>query len=148
MLSSLNTPLRTDLDKYTDDKLMSKALDQHAKADAGKPNPVLLEQGCAKALAVVQSTLDYGAIKYEAHSWKTVKNGMARYDAAARRHRNLRDRGETHDLESWIHHLGHEIICNLFLLELMIGCDPGGQWMKFNPDPPQGHKEGYNLDED
>jgi len=114
---------------------------QEFKADAGKPNPTLMEKGVPRALAVVQSTLDYGNLKYEAHSWKKVPNAIERYDAAARRHRNLRDQGETHDLESWIHHLGHEIINNLFLLELMIADDPGGQWTTFNRNPPQEHKK-------
>ncbi len=115
--------------------------DQEFKADAGKPNPTLLEKGVARATAVVQATLDYGNLKYEAHSWKNVPNGIERYDAAARRHRNLRDQGETHDVESWLPHLAHEIINNLFLLEMMIADDPGCQWKTFNPNPPQEHKK-------
>jgi hypothetical protein len=131
--------------------------DQEFKADGGKPKPTLLEKGCARAIAVVQATLDYGNIKYEAHSWKNVPGGMARYDDAARRHRNLRDQGEVGDVESWIHHLGHEIINNLFLLELMIeNSAPTKDWTKFNPKPPQDHKlkgevvkvKGYDLGED
>ncbi len=114
---------------------------QEFKADAGKPNPTLLEKGCPKAIAVVQATLDYGNLKYEAHSWKKVPDGVERYDAAARRHRNLRDQGETHDVESWLPHIAHEIINNLFLLEMMIEADPGCQWKTFNPNPPQSHKE-------
>jgi len=115
---------------------------QRYKADAGKPNPLLLEQGCCKALQVVQRTLDYGAIKYEAHSWRKVPDGANRYDAAARRHRIARDTGRHIDAESGLHHLAHEIICNLFLLELLIEADPGVDWLSFR-DPPQDHKEGY-----
>jgi len=114
--------------------------DQEFKADGGKPNPVLLEQGCVNALRAVQATLDFGNIKYEAHSWKKVPGAIERYDAAARRHRILRDRGEIHDDESWLPHLAHEIVNNLFLLELMMHDDPGRQWLTFNPKPPQEHK--------
>jgi len=115
--------------------------DQEFKADGGKPDPTLLEIGCAKALRSVQATLDYGRIKYEPHSWKKVPDGIARYDAAARRHRIARDIGESHDWESWLPHLAHEIINNLFLLELMIQRDPRCTWAKFNPNPPTDHKD-------
>jgi len=114
---------------------------QEFKADAGKPNPTLLEQGCTKALMAVQATLDYGAIKYEAHSWKTVPDAMARYDAAARRHRIQRDSGRVVDAESGLAHLAHEIINNLFLLELMIEDDPACDWLTFR-QPPLDHKRG------
>jgi hypothetical protein len=114
--------------------------DHEFKADAGKPNPTLLEKGMPRALAVVQATLDYGNLKYEAHSWQHVPNGMERYDAAARRHRNLRDQGEHNDEESCLDHLAHEIINNLFLLEMRIANDPGKEWTKFNTNPPQDHK--------
>ena len=114
--------------------------DQRFKADGGKPDPTLLEQGCTKALMVVQATLDYGKIKYEAHSWKNVHNGIARYDAAARRHRIQRDLGNSFDAESGLAHLAHEIINNLFLLEMLIEADPGCTWTEFR-QPPQDHKE-------
>lgn len=117
-----------------------KMHDQKAKADKGKPNPLLLEKGCVRALASVQATLDYGALKYEAHSWKAVDHAKERYDAAARRHRHSRDAGETHDQESWLPHLAHEIICNLFLLELLIEDELAVNNHTFNPDPPQEHK--------
>lgn len=119
---------------------------QHAKADHGKPNTVLLEKGCVKALRVVQATLDYGALKYEANSWKTVPKGQDRYDAAARRHRIKRDMGEQFDKESRLAHLAHEIISNLFLLELMIEADPGCDWLNFNPHPPQDHKGDHDAE--
>jgi len=131
------------LDEVRDNRRMKtkkKASSQRFKADAGKPDPTLLEKGCPHALAVVQATLDYGNIKYTAHSWKNVPDGMQRYDAAARRHRNKRDLGQQNDDESWLDHLGHEIINNLFLLEMMIVADPGKTWTKFNPNPPQEHK--------
>jgi hypothetical protein len=113
--------------------------DQEFKADDGKPRPTLLETGCTRALRAVQATLDYGERKYEAHSWQKVPGGQQRYDDAARRHRIARDMGQTHDDESGLMHLSHEIICNLFLLELMITGDPGMLYMDFR-DPPQEHK--------
>lgn len=112
---------------------------QEFKADGGKSNPTLLEAGVPRALEVCNDTLDYGALKYEAHSWLKVPDGIARYDSAARRHRRARDKGEVFDNESFIMHLGHEIMCNLFQLELMLQAEPSLR-LPFNTDPPQGHK--------
>jgi len=125
---------------YTEmmERTMTKT-DQEFKADAGKPRPTLLEIGCTRALMAVQATLDYGERKYEAHSWQKVPGAQQRYDDAARRHRIARDMGENHDRESGLLHLSHEIICNLFLLELMIKGDPGQNWLAFH-NPPQDHK--------
>lgn len=119
--------------------------DQEFKADGGKSNPLLLEQGFAFALERVNATLDYGAIKYEAHSWRLVPNGIERYDAAARRHRRARDKGETIDVESRLHHRAHEIVCLLMAYELEVtkrltdGIDVSRD-IKFNRNPPQDHK--------
>ncbi len=124
-----------------DDMSVNVKTDQEFKADGGKPNPTLLEVGCTRALRAVQATLDYGNIKYEAHSWKKVPDGEARYDAAARRHRIARDMGELQDEESWLPHLAHEIVNNLFLLEMMILARPNKAYTRFNPEPPQDHKE-------
>ena len=52
---------------------------QQFKADGGKPRPDLLQVGMARALRMVQATMEYGAIKYEAHSWRNVDDGIARY---------------------------------------------------------------------
>ena len=127
------------MNRYRERNNMTKS-DQEFKADAGKPNPLLLEVGCWRALRVVQATLDYGNIKYEAHSWINVPDGMRRYDAAARRHRNARDSGQLFDRESNLPHIGHEIISNLFLLDLMIRDDASVDWAAFNTRPPQDHK--------
>jgi len=112
---------------------------QQFKADGGKSDPTLLECGMPRALEAVNDTLDYGQIKYEAHSWVKVPNAGQRYDAAARRHRRARDKGETHDKESFILHLAHEIVCNLFVLELMLRANPDLR-QPFNTQPPQEHK--------
>lgn len=120
--------------------------DQEFKADGGKSNPLLLEQGFPFALERVNATLDYGAIKYEAHSWRNVPNGIERYDAAARRHRRARDKGEKNDHESYLNHRAHEIVCLLMAYELEIasyrnqlGVDVDAD-LRFNRNPPQDHK--------
>lgn len=123
---------------------MSKS-DQEFKADGGKSNPLLLEQGFPNALEHVNRTLDYGAIKYEAHSWWNVPNGINRYDAAARRHRRERDKGHMTDDESHLMHRAHEIVCLLMAYELELdamwstGVDVSA-YLRFNPAPPQNHK--------
>jgi hypothetical protein len=132
-----------------------KKSDQEFKADNGKPRPTLLEVGCTRALMAVQATTDYGERKYTAHSWQNVPGGQQRYDDAARRHRIARDMGETHDPESGLLHLAHEIINNLFLLELMLKSDPGMTYTDFKV-PPTEHKKpkmhvkikGYDLGEE
>ena len=89
---------------------------QNFKADAGKPNPLLLETGCPRALLAVTRVLDFGALKYEPHSWQGVE--VERYNAAARRHRLARDLGEERDPESGLLHLAHEAVNLLFQLEM------------------------------
>lgn len=112
---------------------------QHLKADAGKSTPSLLEKGFARSLQIVNDTLDYGALKYAANSWHQVPDGAERYDNAARRHRRQRDLGDTYDAESFVAHLGHEIVCNLMVMEFLI---EGGKLERkeFNRNPPQSHK--------
>lgn len=111
--------------------------DQRFKADGGKPNPLLLETGCPRALLAVNRVLDYGAEKYEAHSWQAVE--AVRYNAAARRHRIARDLGEDRDLESGLLHLAHEAANLLFQLEMKCR-ESGVDFLTFNA-PPTGHKE-------
>ena len=118
---------------------MDTKLDQTAKADAGKTNPLLLFHGLPNALIAVNRVLDYGAQKYEEHSWKDVN--IERYDAAARRHQSARDLGEILDPESGLPHIAHEAINVLFQLEQFCvehEMDPR-DWV-FN-DPPQDHKD-------
>ena len=110
--------------------------DQFFKADGGKPNPLLLEKGCPRALMAINRVLDYGAQKYEAHSWQRVE--VERYDAAARRHRISRDIGEERDTESGLLHLAHEATNILFQLEMKCR-EVGVDFNSFNP-PPTDHK--------
>lgn len=115
-----------------------RTTDQTIKADKGKACPTLLEVGCVHALEAVQATLDYGAQKYAANSWQGV--AALNYDDAARRHRRDRDKGELRDKESGLLHLAHEIICDLFQLELLIRANPEMDYTTFNK-PPTNHKE-------
>jgi len=113
---------------------------QHMKADAGKRNPLILEKDFVKSLSVVQSVLEYGAEKYERSGWKNVPEGQERYDAAARRHRQQRDLGQSHDDESGLLHIAHEITSNLMLLELYMNKNEGYIYTKYNK-PPTSHKK-------
>lgn len=92
------------------------AQSQDFKDDAGKPNPLLLEKGCPRALLEITRVLDFGAHKYEPNSWQNVE--VERYNAAARRHRLARDLGEDRDPESGLLHLAHEAANLLFQLEM------------------------------
>jgi hypothetical protein len=115
-------------------------MDAHSqafKADAGKPNPLLLETGCPRALLAITRVLDFGALKYEAHSWQGVE--VERYNAAARRHRLARDLGEERDPESGLLHLAHEAANLLFQLELKCR-EVGVDFMGFN-EPSNGLAE-------
>ncbi len=115
-------------------------MDAHSqafKADAGKPNPLLLETGCPRALLAIIRVLDFGALKYEAHSWQGVE--VERYNAAARRHRLARDLGEERDPESGLLHLAHEAANLLFQLELKCR-EAGVDFVVFN-EPVSGRRD-------
>ena len=136
--------------------------DQEFKADAGKTDPSLLEQGFPRALRLVQATLDYGAKKYEAHSWRQVPNALARYNVAARRHRQARDMDshpregfhavlESCDHESGLPHIAHEIFNLLAMIELDLAAheDQSAADATLNriisqaKEPPVSHKQSY-----
>lgn len=124
---------------------------QRFKADAGKPRPDLLQLGMQRALRLVQATLEYGAIKYEPHSWRKVPNGAERYRQASERHRqerimqNIDERVFTlkaKDEESNLPHIAHEVVCLLMLIELELQQDPHislKELCRFN-QPPLDHK--------
>ena len=77
------------------------------KYDGGKSRWTLLMQGFPKALAGLVGVLDFGAKKYEAHSWRGVENGYERYRDALYRHLNAIERGELVDPESGLPHWDH-----------------------------------------
>lgn len=132
--------------------------DQKFKADAGKPDHSLLEVGFPNALAMIQATLDYGAVKYEAHSWRKVPDGFKRYDKAARRHRNQRDAITAAlgprtflypDDESGLPHVAHELFNLMAQIELYLQDHPGisiKELLKFNP-PPTAHKHSMQQED-
>ena len=146
-------------------------IDQQFKADAGKAQPDLLEMGFARALRLVQATLEYGALKYEAHSWREVPDGMKRYNRAGRRHRQDRDLAsqpeqnfyavlEACDEESGLPHIAHEIFNLLCMIELDFQNHPDPAslmelCLENMKQPPTGHKnlaqsgvgKGYDPDD-
>ena len=97
---------------------LGEMTDQQYKADAGKAQPDLLEMGFARALRLVQATLEYGALKYEAHSWRGVPGGKERYKAALIRHLLAHSQGEKLDPESGLPHLAHALCNAAFIYEL------------------------------
>ncbi len=104
--------------------------DQKFKADAGKAMPDLFALGFANAIRGVQATMEYGAQKYEPHSWRDVPNAVERYTRAGARHRQERERDwqdmgnaailRSRDEESGLPHIVHEMfnIMAIFELEL------------------------------
>ena len=109
----------------------AQAKSQQFKADAGKAMPDLFEDGFGNAVRLMQATLEYGAQKYEAHSWRNVPDGISRYARAGGRHRQDRalDAQETGtesailgscDLESGLPHIAHELFNLMCQVELAI----------------------------
>lgn len=91
------------------------------KFDGGKSRFSLLRFGCARALAGISKVLTFGAIKYEAHSWREVDEGIDRYWSAMERHMNeIAIHGlDARDAESGLLHIDH-VNCNgMFLSELI-----------------------------
>ena len=125
---------------------------QRYKADAGKTQPDLLQIGMQRAFRIVQATTDYGAQKYEAHSWRNVPNAKERYLKAAERHRQDRLLAQTDtnfnclanlDIESGLPHIAHEVFCLLAIMELELAEHPEyylEDICKFN-EPPTDHKK-------
>ena len=90
------------------------------KDDKDKMHYSLLVEGMPRALSRVVEVLEHGAIKYEAHNWRKVDNGIERYKEAFYRHVMNIDGGLlSRDKDSQLLHLAH-IACNaLFLMELI-----------------------------
>lgn len=126
--------------------------DQEFKADAGKENPTLFDEGFPLARAFIQATLDYGAIKYEAHSWRKVPNAFQRYAQAGARHRQQRMIAQmlngtqgfiAEDRESGLPHVAHELFNLMAQIELYMQSNPQldiRKMLVFNP-PPTDHKQ-------
>ena len=90
-----------------------KFLAQGVKYDEGKERWDLLPWKEIKQVVVV---LTYGARKYEANNWKTIKDWRSRLSAATMRHFVAWSTGERLDPETKQHHLAHCICCLLFLM--------------------------------
>lgn len=131
---------------------VAAAMSQRYKADAGKTRPALISIGFQRALRIVQATTDYGALKYEAHSWRNVPGAKGRYLEAAERHRQDRLLEQTDerfnclstlDRESGLPHIAHEIFCLLAIMELELAEHPEydlEEICRFNA-PPTSHKK-------
>jgi hypothetical protein len=117
--------------------------DQQAKADAGKSNPLLLEQDMPNALSVINRILDYGLEKYSRKSW--LKVAADRWDAACGRHRRDRYRGQVFDRESGLLHMAHEAAGLIIQIELFMQANPGIDFHTFRP-APQDHKQVSHSD--
>ena len=91
--------------------------DQSQKRDAGKMDPLLIEEDLAYALEAVNAVLEYGKAKYGSRGgWKSVD--MQRYHKAWGRHR--RDRMKfgfkSKDEETNLLHAFHEVCNGLFII--------------------------------
>ena len=89
-------------------------MSQNAKADAGKPRPLLVPTSLMRAVMAIR---EYGCQKYhDPDNWKKVD--AERYKNAAYRHWLAYLDGEELDEESHLPHLWH-LACNVaFLIEL------------------------------
>ncbi len=137
--------------------------DQEFKADAGKAMPDLTALGFANAIRGVQATMEYGAQKYEAHSWRNVPDAIERYTRAGARHRQEREqdwqtmeRGSilrSRDEESGLPHIVHEMFNLMAIFELALAeyaADRGSgstpkqildDIVRGMKSPPQDHKK-------
>lgn len=87
---------------------------QEAKADGGKPRPLLVPTSLLHAVTAIR---EYGCKKYhDPDNWKRVDE--MRYKNAAYRHWLAYLDGEKNDAESGLPHLWH-LACNIaFLIEM------------------------------
>jgi len=100
--------------------------DQHesgAKLDAGKNRLALVMSGFSAALYGVGKVGTYGAEKYTDNGWKSVPDGLERYQDAMLRHLTAYWGGQTFDPESGIHHLYH-MAWNALAVAQLAGNEP------------------------
>jgi hypothetical protein len=77
--------------------------------------------GFSKALTEVCKIGTHGAEKYSPNGWKSVPNGIERYDDAQERHKLKRWSGEELDQDSDLLHRAHEAWNALAALEFILG---------------------------
>jgi hypothetical protein len=98
-------------------------LDPHspgAKLDEGKNRLGLVLGGFAKALEEVGKVGTYGAEKYSPDGWKSVPNGVERYEDAMLRHWVEQHLGERVDPATGLRHQAQLVWNALAVLELML----------------------------
>lgn len=79
-------------------------LEQDMKFDTDKPDWSMLDLSTIEEIVKVYN---FGALKYQRDSWKTLNNGKDRYFSALLRHLAAWQRGEELDKESNMRHLAH-----------------------------------------
>lgn len=92
--------------------------DQLQKRDAGKLDPMMIEEDLALALENINAVLAYGVAKYgKRGGWKAV--AIERYRSANGRHRRevMKHGLLDCDAETGLLHLAHETVNNLFVLQ-------------------------------
>jgi hypothetical protein len=90
------------------------------KADKGKVRAALILQDFPLALNAIAEVSDFGAKKYEPHSWRKVEKCFDRYTDAMVRHQLQHFGGEMTDEESGLAHYAHfawGVLATLQLLE-------------------------------
>lgn len=95
--------------------------DQTQKADAGKSDPMMIEEDLSYAIEACNRVLDYGIAKYGSRGgWKRVD--IERYRSANARHRRsvMQEGLLARDEESNLLHLSHEVINGLFILQSIL----------------------------
>jgi hypothetical protein len=103
------------IDPQKPDAIIIQANKNGVKHDQHKPRFDLIPPHAERQVAEV---LEYGARKYAPDNWRKVDDARARYLAAARRHINASQTGESIDPESGLNHLAHAITSLMFILEL------------------------------
>jgi hypothetical protein len=106
---------------HTGTNLQHISKDQEQKRDAGKSDPMMIEEDLAYALEAVNRVLDYGKAKYGTRGgWKRVD--IERYRSAHARHRRsvMQDGLLARDEESDLLHLAHEVCNGLFILQTLL----------------------------
>lgn len=118
-LDSLGESLDTTSGDYSEANVLAgRSLDYLLPEGDIRPAWHTLEDLPWDALRQVVQVLEYGAKKYEAHSWLKLQNGKARYLESAWRHWVALCRGETHDPESGLHHAAH-LACNALFVKAL-----------------------------
>jgi hypothetical protein len=91
-----------------------------AKCDAGKVDMDLVFRGFARALTEVAKVGTHGAKKYTENGWKTVPNGIRRYEAAELRHYYKEEIEGEIDPDFGLLHKAHKAWNALAALELRL----------------------------